>query len=104
MADRAKRLQQELVFGIGGVRALERLGITPQVYHINEGHAAFLILARLQRLMQEQGLGFEEAKAIIRASTVFTTHTPVIAGNENFDTEMVKEYIENDVRALGLAL
>jgi starch phosphorylase len=103
VADRAKRLQQELVFGIGGTRALERLGLTPQVYHINEGHAAFLILARLQKLMREKGLGYAEAKAIIRASTVFTTHTPVIAGNENFDTEMVKEYIENDVRALGLS-
>jgi len=103
VSDRAKRLQQELVLGIGGVRALERLGLTPQVYHINEGHAAFLILARLQRLMQDKGLGFMEAKAIIRASTVFTTHTPVIAGNENFDTEMVKEYIENDVRSLGLS-
>jgi starch phosphorylase len=102
VSDRVKRLQQELVLGIGGVRALERLGITPQVYHINEGHAAFLILARLQRLMRGNGLGFMEAKAIIRASTVFTTHTPVIAGNENFDTAMVKEYIENDVRSLGL--
>jgi len=103
VADRAKRLQQELVLGIGGVRALERLGITPQIYHINEGHAAFLILARLQKLMRENGLGFTEAKAMIRASTVFTTHTPVIAGNENFDTEMVKEYLENDVRSLGLS-
>ncbi len=103
VSDRAKRLQQELVLGIGGVRALERLRITPQVYHINEGHAAFLILARLQKLMRESGLGFLEAKALIRASTVFTTHTPVIAGNENFDTEMVKEYLENDVRALDLS-
>jgi starch phosphorylase len=103
VSDRAKRLQQELVLGIGGVRALQRLRIAPQVYHINEGHAAFLILARLQKLMRENGLGFLEAKALIRASTVFTTHTPVIAGNENFDTEMVKEYIENDVRALGLS-
>jgi starch phosphorylase len=103
VSDRAKRLQQELVLGIGGVRALERLRLTPQVYHINEGHAAFLILARLQNLMRENGLGFPEAKALIRASTVFTTHTPVIAGNENFDTEMVKEYLENDVRSLGLS-
>ena len=103
VGDRAKRLQQELVLGIGGQRALERLGIAPQVYHINEGHAAFLILARLQRLMQDNHLGFMEAKAIIRASTVFTTHTPVIAGNENFDTDMVKEYLENDVRSLGLS-
>ncbi|MCL5281650.1 MAG: alpha-glucan family phosphorylase [Planctomycetes bacterium] len=103
VSDRAKRLQQELVLGIGGVRALERLRIMPQIYHINEGHAAFLILARLQKLMRENGMSFLEAKALIRASTVFTTHTPVIAGNENFDAEMVKEYIENDVRTLGLS-
>ncbi len=103
VTDRAKRLQQELVLGIGGLCALERLSIDPQVYHINEGHAAFLVLARLQRLMGEGGLSFAEAKAIIRASTVFTTHTPVIAGNENFDTGMVKEYIESDVRSLGLS-
>jgi glycogen phosphorylase len=103
VANRAKRLQQELVLGVGGARALERLGLAPQVYHINEGHAAFLILARLQKLMRGDGLGFAEAKAVIRASTVFTTHTPVIAGNENFETAMVKEYIESDVRSLGLA-
>jgi len=103
VADRAKRLQQELVLGMGGVQALERLGLATQIYHINEGHAAFLILARLRRLMQGSGLDFTEAKAVIRASTVFTTHTPVIAGNENFDTAMVKEYIENDVQSLGLS-
>ena len=103
VADRAKRLQQELVLGIGGVRALERLGIAPQVYHINEGHSAFLILARLQKLMHENRLSFLEAKAVIRASTVFTTHTPVIAGNESFDAAMVKEHIEDDVRSLGLS-
>ncbi len=103
VADRAKRLQQELVLGIGGVRALERLGIEPKVYHINEGHSAFLILARLQRLMQRERLGFLEAKAVIRASTVFTTHTPVIAGNENFATDLVKEYLESDVQSLGLS-
>ncbi|MCU0915834.1 MAG: alpha-glucan family phosphorylase [Planctomycetes bacterium] len=103
VADRAKRLQQELVLGVGGTRALERLGITPQIYHVNEGHAAFLILARLQRLMRDGGLGLREAKAVIRASTVFTTHTPVIAGNENFDTALVREYLENDLRALGLS-
>jgi starch phosphorylase len=103
VADRAKRLQQELVLGIGGVRALERLGLEPKIYHINEGHSAFLILARLQRLMRQEGLRFLEAKAMIRASTVFTTHTPVIAGNENFETDLVREYIEGDVQALGLS-
>ena len=104
VADRTKRLQQELVLGIGGVRALERLGIEPQIYHINEGHSTFLILARLQRLMLREKLGFMEAKAMIRASTVFTTHTPVIAGNESFDTGMVKEYIEHEVRVAGPVL
>jgi starch phosphorylase len=103
VADRPKRLQQELVLGIGGVAALERLGLEPKTYHINEGHSAFLILARLQRLMRREGLGFMEAMAIIRASTVFTTHTPVIAGNENFETDLVREYLENDVQSLGLS-
>ena len=103
VADRAKRLQQELVLGIGGVRALERIGIEPKVYHINEGHSAFLILARLQRLMLRDGLTFTEAKALIRASTVFTTHTPVIAGNENFEARLVKEHLEGEVQSLGLS-
>jgi len=103
VADRTKRLQQEVLLGIGGVRALERLGIEPRIYHINEGHSAFLILARLQRLMLREKRSFMEAKALIRASTVFTTHTPVIAGNENFDTGLVRQYIEPEVRSLGLS-
>ena len=103
VADREKRLQQELVLGIGGVRALKALGITPRIYHINEGHSAFLVIARLQDLMANRGLGFSEAKTLIRASTVFTTHTPVIAGNENFETAMVKKYIEPELAAVGLS-
>ena len=103
VADREKRLQQELVLGIGGVRALQALGIAPKIYHINEGHSAFLVIARLQELMKGKGLGFSEAKAMIRASTVFTTHTPVIAGNENFETQAVQKYIEPELEALGLS-
>jgi starch phosphorylase len=103
VADREKRLQQELVLGIGGVRALKALGIAPRIYHINEGHSAFLVIARLQQLMAADGLGFSEAKALIRASTVFTTHTPVIAGNENFDTAMVRRYIEPEVAGLRVS-
>jgi len=103
VADREKRLQQELVLGIGGVWALKALGISPRIYHINEGHSAFLVVARLHELMSGKGLGFSEAKALIRASTVFTTHTPVIAGNENFETAMVKKYIEPELGALGLS-
>jgi starch phosphorylase len=102
VADRTKRLQQELVLGIGGVTALERLGIQPRIYHINEGHSAFLIVARLERLMNRDHLSFVEAKALIRASTVFTTHTPVIAGNESFDIDLVRQYLEHEVESLGV--
>ena len=103
VADRDKRLQQELVLGFGGVKALQFLGLEPKIYHINEGHSAFLLVARLQRLMVEQNFSFSEAKSLIRASTVFTTHTPVIAGNENFKTEKVKKYLEPAVKELGLS-
>jgi starch phosphorylase len=103
VSDRAKRLQQELVLGIGGITALERLEIQPRMYHINEGHSAFLIVARLQRLMQRDGLSFLEAKAVIRASTIFTTHTPVIAGNESFDLDLVRQYLEPEVESLDVS-
>ncbi len=103
VGDRAKRLQQELVLGIGGITALERLGIKPTIYHINEGHSAFLIVARLQRLMNQDHLSFQEAKAVIRASTVFTTHTPVVAGNESFDVDLVRQYLEREVESLDVS-
>ncbi len=102
VADKDKRLQQELVLGFGGVRAMELLNIEPKIYHLNEGHSAFLVIARLQKLMAEKKLSFPEARAMLRASTVFTTHTPVIAGNENFDTRLVKKYLEPEIKTLGL--
>ncbi len=103
VADRDKRLQQELVLGFGGVKALDLLNIKPKIFHINEGHSTFLVVARLQELMIEKKFPFSEAKSLIRASTVFTTHTPVIAGNENFKTEVVKKYLEPSVKQLGLS-
>jgi starch phosphorylase len=103
VSDRDKRIQQEIVLGLGGVKALELLGIKPTVYHINEGHSAFLIIERMQKLMAEEKLSFSEARALIRTSTVFTTHTPVIAGNEHFDTKMVKKYLEQEIRQLGVS-
>jgi starch phosphorylase len=103
VADKDKRLQQELVLGFGGVKALQSLNLEPKIYHLNEGHSAFLIIARLQKLMAEKSLSFTEARALVRASTVFTTHTPVIAGNENFDTRLVKKYLEPEIKSLGLA-
>jgi len=102
IADREKRLQQELLIGLGGIEALDLLGIKPRIYHLNEGHSAFLVVARLKKLMKEKGLSLEESRSVIRASTVFTTHTPVAAGNENFSTELVKRYLEAHVKPLGL--
>jgi len=102
VADREKRLQQEVVLGLGGVRALERLNIHPTIYHINEGHSALLSVARLRSLMEQRKLNFSAATALIRASSVFTTHTPVTAGNESFKTELVKKYLEPEAEALGM--
>jgi starch phosphorylase len=102
-ADRTRRMQQEMILGLGGIKMLKLLGITPKVYHLNEGHSAFLLLGRLRELMIEKKLSFEEARALIKASTVFTTHTPVIAGNENFSTETVRKFLEPEVKALGLS-
>lgn len=78
------RLRQEWILGIGGVRVLRAVGIDPGVWHANEGHAAFMMLERVRELM-EKGLSFDEAKADVRATTVFTTHTPVPAGHDAFD-------------------
>ncbi|WP_413319509.1 alpha-glucan family phosphorylase [Agrococcus sp. 1P02AA] len=95
------RLQQELLLGIGGVRALavhaELTGApTPAVYHSNEGHAGFLGIERISRLIAE-GLGFEEALQVVRAGTVFTTHTPVPAGIDRFDVELVRRHLTGDL-------
>jgi len=102
VGDREKRMQQELVLGIGGIKALELLGKKVKTYHFNEGHSAFAIIGRLQDLIVNRKFSLSEAMAIIRASTVFTTHTPVIAGNENFDIKLVRKYIEPRVREIGL--
>ena len=103
VGDREKRIQQELLLGIGGIRALDFLGIRAKIYHFNEGHSAFAIIGRLQNLMQNKKKSFSEARAIIQASTVFTTHTAVIAGNEKFDTALVKKYLEPKLKYIKLS-
>jgi phosphorylase/glycogen(starch) synthase len=91
--DRRTRLEQELLLGIGGVRLLEGLlGLSPGVYHLNEGHCGFLVFERIRRLMRDRGLSFPEAREMAKASSVFTTHTPVPAGNETFEPGLVREY------------
>ncbi|MGH3056476.1 MAG: alpha-glucan family phosphorylase, partial [Gaiellaceae bacterium] len=101
--DRANRLRQEVVLGVGGVRVLRRLGLDPTVFHLNEGHSAFLQLERMRELVEEQGLSPDEAIERLRASTVFTTHTPVPAGHEVFDPELVRQALGGLVERCGLA-
>ena len=90
--DQETRIQQEIVLGLGGVRVLQAMGITPGVYHLNEGHAAFVILQRLWDLLG-RGASFDEALAEVRRTTVFTTHTPVPAGHDAFPFHMVETYL-----------
>ena len=98
--DREHRIHQELVLGVGGVRALRSLGVEPTVFHMNEGHSAFLQLERLRELVDE-GVDRDIALQQLRASTVFTTHTPVPAGNEVFDPALVRTNVGRLVEHCG---
>jgi starch phosphorylase len=89
---RDTRIQQEILLGIGGMRALTLMGIKPEVIHINEGHAAFALLERTKMYMNEYNIDFYAAKQITRSSSIFTTHTPVPAGNEVFQTDRMQSY------------
>jgi glycogen phosphorylase/synthase len=91
--DRENRLKQELLLGVGGIRALEVLGIEPDLYHSNEGHSAFNGLERIRHLMLDKQLTFAEAREIVRVSTLFTTHTPVPAGHDHFEEDMLRKYM-----------
>jgi starch phosphorylase len=86
------RIRQEILLGIGGVRALDAVGQETQVFHTNEGHAGFLGLERMRRLIVEEGLSFGEAIEAVRAGTIFTTHTPVPAGIDRFPRELMDKY------------
>ena len=87
------RLKQELLLGVGGIRALRKLGLDPQVYHCNEGHAAFIGLERLKEYIERDNLSFSEALEVVRASSLFTTHTPVPAGHDAFEEPLLRQYI-----------
>ena len=90
--DRETRLKQEIILGIGGVRALRAMGYQPMVWHLNEGHTAFVALERIRELV-ERGESFSAALEKVRRSTIFTTHTPVAAGHDVFDIDLVKSYL-----------
>lgn len=100
--DQEMRIRQEIVLGIGGVRMLKALGISPKAFHMNEGHSAFLGLERVRVLMAENGLSFDEALEIVTASNVFTTHTPVPAGNDAFEPWLIDKYFSGYWPQLGL--
>ncbi len=87
------RLKQELLLGVGGIRALRKLGLNPQVYHCNEGHAAFIGMERLREYIEKDNLDFSEALEVVRASSLFTTHTPVPAGHDAFEEGLLRQYI-----------
>lgn len=92
--DNENRLKQEILLGIGGIRVLNQLGLQTNLYHCNEGHAAFIGLERLANSMEGHKLNFPEAKEVIRSSTIFTTHTPVPAGHDSFHDNLFKYYME----------
>ena len=101
--DRRTRIRQEMLLGIGGVRLLRALGIEADVFHMNEGHSAFLLLERIRNIMCDQQLSYEEARAITSASSVFTVHTPVPAGLERFEFDLIDEHFTDLMRELGLS-
>ncbi|MDR2658445.1 MAG: alpha-glucan family phosphorylase [Spirochaetaceae bacterium] len=101
--DKETRIQQEILLGIGGYRAFRALGINPAVTHMNEGHAAFLALERLRELITEKGFSFDEAKEAIWPTNIFTTHTPVPAGNERFDVALLEKYMRPWTDILGIS-
>ena len=101
--DRETRIVQEMLLGIGGVRLLRKLGIEPGVYHLNEGHSAFLALELARELIQAEGIGFKEAAERVKSRCVFTTHTPVAAGNDEFAVDLVARSFGPDYeKELGL--
>jgi glycogen phosphorylase len=101
--DRETRIRQEIVLGIGGYRALQAIGLEPTVYHMNEGHSAFLALEHTQQLMRKHRLSFAEARELASASLTFTTHTPVEAGHDYFPPDLVERYLGDIARQLGIS-
>ncbi|MBN2532971.1 MAG: alpha-glucan family phosphorylase [Spirochaetales bacterium] len=99
---RENRIRQEVLLGIGGIRALQAMGLHAVVTHMNEGHSAFLGIERLRILIQEHHLTFDEAYQVVWPTNIFTTHTPVPAGNESFPIDLVEKYLKHYVKDLGI--
>lgn len=102
--DQEMRIRQEILLGIGGMRALNALGIEPSVCHMNEGHSAFLSLERIRLRMAHDNMTFDEAREVVAAANVFTTHTPVPAGIDTFPPTLVEKYLSDYCRSLNLSV
>jgi len=101
--DRRVRVHQELLLGVGGLRALKQLGITPGVLHLNEGHSGFVVLEAIRQRMEEEGISFEKAVPRVAREVVFTTHTPVPAGHDRFNADLIEEHLGPLRETLGLS-
>jgi glycogen phosphorylase len=101
--DNENRLKQEMLLGLGGIRALKKLGYSMDIYHCNEGHAAMIGLERMADFVSEKGLTYPEAKEVVRVSTLFTTHTPVPAGHDSFYQDMFKHYMHEYPGRVGIS-
>jgi len=101
--DKEARIRQEVVLGIGGIRALEALEIEPVVFHMNEGHSAFLALERIAKYIEKDNLDYQEAYLLVKQSTIFTTHTPVPAGIDEFQTVLVEKYFSRYAARLNIS-
>ncbi len=97
------RIRQELLLGVGGLRALKALGITPGVFHLNEGHSAFAVLEAIRQRMEDEGISFDAAVPRVARQVVFTTHTPVPAGHDRFDPGLIEEHLGPLRDSLGLS-
>jgi starch phosphorylase len=102
--DHRTRIRQELVLGVGGMKTLRALGITPGVYHLNEGHSVFATLEAIRERMHEDGMSFDESLRDVAQHTAFTTHTPVPAGHDRFDTGLIEEHLGPLRDQLGISL
>ncbi|HEY3170973.1 MAG TPA: alpha-glucan family phosphorylase [Thermoanaerobaculia bacterium] len=102
--DQEMRIRQEIVLGMGGLRALKRLGLIPSIRHINEGHAAFAVLEKIRELVSEEGMSLSEARESASAGNVFTTHTPVPAGIDRFPLPLIEKYLSGVARDCGITV
>ena len=101
--DHNNRFLQELLLGVGGIRLLDAIKSEQKMYHCNEGHAAMIGVERLRKLIGDNNMNFDEAREVVRASTLFTTHTPVPAGHDRFDEDLMRAYLPHYAERLNIS-